>query len=152
MMLDTALLQYHIFKNLESSLKKQFGDGTSFRAASSIRPESNLFTDIDNFSVYVKYIQSTYRVDLDGRLFYFFFRNKKNRDGSFTLPSSIEIVEISNCSSQKVLKYHYFKDTSGDFILNQSPYYSDDASGLSEMRVDIKVISDFIVTQFLSNI
>lgn len=145
MIFDIALFQYHLFRNLEQNVLKTKG-AVPFRAAPSIRPESNMFLDV-HFDSYVKFIQSTYRVDIDGRVFYFFFRNSKNKvDNTFCCPSSIEVVENKSGNCVTLFKFHYFSPHS-DAILSQDSSEYDD---VSDMKLDIVTVSDYIVNEFIS--
>ena len=123
----------------------------SFRAAPSIRPSSDIFNLGSNkFETYVKFVQSTYRVDVDSQVFYFFFRNARNTlDSSFTWPSSIEVIGVVYTTAHTLFKYHYFGNKSDGILTHQlSAEYND----VDVMKKDIKTLSNFIVEEFIKNI
>lgn len=150
MIFDVTLFQWHLFKNLEQKLKDKYVS-VSFRAAPSIRPSSDMFTSISTkFETYVKFVQSTYRVDVDGQVFYFFFRNAKNlTDNSFTWPSSVEVIKSDRSNTTTLFKYHYFGNKPDGVLTHQmSAEYND----VDDMKKDIKTLSDFIVDEFLKRV
>ena len=149
MIFDVILFQFHLFKNLEQNVIKAKG-AVPFRASPSIRPAAKLFSAVgSNFEAYARFIQSTFRLDVDGQVFYVFFRNALNKiDRSFTWPSSIEVVQVVNKTANTIFKYHYFNNgQSSDFIL---PSQCDpDYSSVDDMKRDIKIISDYVVQAFM---
>lgn len=150
MIFDVTLFQWHLFKNLEQKLKEKNGS-VSFRVASSIRPSSDMFSyGSSKFETYVKFVQSTYRVDIDSQVFYFFFRNARNTiDGSFTWPSSVEIIGVVYSTACTLFKYHYFGNKPDGVLTHQlSAEYND----VDVMKKDIKTLSNFIVEEFMKNI
>ena len=150
MIFDVTLFQWHLFKNIEQKIKEKKG-GVSFRAAPSIQPSSNIFNlGSTKFETYVKFVQSTYRVDVDDQVFYFFFRNARNTlDNSFTWPSSVEVIRIAHTNTSTLFKYHYFGNKADGVLTHQS---SAEYNDVDDIKKDIKTLSNFIAEEFIKNI
>ena len=144
---NIALFQWALFQTLE----KEFinGRGARFRAAPSIGPSTNLFASIvqTNLKSYVKFIQSVYRVDINNDVYFFFFRNARNPDdGSFTWPSSLEVIQVKNNNAATLFKFHYFGNKPDGILKTQTnPYYDD----YDVMKQDIKKLTAFFLQEFL---
>ena len=143
-LLNVPLLQFHLFKNLKTVIAD--------RVKVVVRPSISLvpaaLTNMADANSYVKFISSIYRVDIDNFIFYFFFRNKKADDNSFTQPSSLEIATFSGGTYNTVYKVHYFgkNNVHPDGILYQlDDVFYDEAN----MKNCLVTISDTIVNDFV---
>lgn len=146
MIFNIPLFQWNLFQTFEKEL---VSSGYSFRAYPSTVPSTNLFASViqTNVQSYVRFIHSIYRVDVDSDVYYFFFRNARNPDdGSFTWPSSLEIVKVSNGHAATLIKFHYFGNKPDGILSTQmNPYYDDK----EVMKQDIKKLTSFFFQEFM---
>lgn len=105
--LNIPLLQFALFKSLCSNEDLKI---KHVEVNSTIVPRSNFFVGIyANPTYYVEYIQSSYKVSISENYmidsYYFFFRNKRNLNGGFITPSSLEVIHGGDDSP--LIKIYY---------------------------------------------